>query len=50
MESLFKNETTEGLLNMLIDIRKEREKLQDEIDSCDDCTTDIKQELTRRGI
>ena len=49
MESLFANDTTEDLKEMRSSTRKQRNELQNELDSCQECIDDITEELTKRG-
>ncbi len=47
--SIFENDTTKDLRDMLADTFKKRRELEDEIDSCNDCIEDIDAELLERG-
>ena len=48
MESIFANDTTEDLKEMRSSTRKQRNELQLEIDSCQDCIDEITEELEKR--
>ena len=49
MDSIFENDKINDLLQMLSATRKQKNLLQDEIESCQDCIDDIKEELIKRG-
>lgn len=48
MESVFKNDTTEDLTDMLVNTHQRKEALREELESCDDCIIDITAELKKR--
>ena len=49
MESVFANDTTTDLHDMLSRTIKRREDLLDEVESCTDCLEDLNRELTKRA-
>lgn len=49
MESVFANDTTNDLLEMIRSTKKQKDGLQEEIDSCQDCIDDLSDELLKRG-
>ena len=49
MESVFANDTTDDLKEMLKDTEQQKRKLEDEVESCNDCILDIISELRDRG-
>ena len=50
MESVFANDSTDDLKEMLEDTRKQKRKLEDEVESCGDCILDIVNELRDREM
>ena len=49
MESVFANDSTADLQIMLESTQEQMLNLQDEVESCQECIYDIKEELAKRG-